>query len=180
MIIRQFEKEDLLATSKVHKAAFIRQKMSYEWIECNSNAFPKSQIFIAENESKEIVGYIHWCQKSGFRPEVILELEQLAVHPAHQGKGIGTKLIKDSLPYVQEQLKTRNAAIKHIVVTTRADNYAQKLYKKTLNAEVEATIIDLYSADEVLMISRNIKIWHNHTFHRTRLSSPMNLTLGVF
>lgn len=157
MNIRQFEKEDLVSTSEVHKAAFIRQSMSYEWIECNSNAYPKSQIFVAEKKDKEIVGYIHWCQKSGFRLEVVLELEQLAVHPSCQGKGIGTKLVKESLPQVQKQLKTRNAEIKHVVVTTRADNFAQKLYKKTLNAEAEATIVNLYSADEVFMISRNIK-----------------------
>jgi ribosomal protein S18 acetylase RimI-like enzyme len=157
MNIRPFEKEDLDMTAEVHKAAFARQNMSHEWVECNSKAYPKSQIYVAENEAKEIVGYIHWCQKSGFRPEVVLELEQLAVHPSYQGKGLGTKLVKESLPQVQKQLITRNAKIKHIVVTTRADNYAQNLYRKTLNAEVEATISNLYSADEVFMISRNIK-----------------------
>ena len=158
MNIRPFEINDLAATSEVHKAAFIRQKMSYEWIECSFKAYPKSQIFVAQNEKREIVGYIHWCQKGGFRSEVVLELEQLAVHPSHQGKGIGTKLIKDSLPQVQKQLKSRNAVIKHVLVTTRSDNDAQKLYKKTLNAAVEATISNLYSADEVFMISRNISI----------------------
>ena len=158
MIIRKFNCDDLEATAEIHKAAFLRQKMSTEWIECNSKAYPKSQIFVAETKNKEIVGYIHWCQKSGFRSEVVIELEQLAVHPNFQSNGIGTKLISESLPQVQEQLKTRNAKIKHVIVTTRADNFAKKLYKKTLNAKVEATIRDLYSADEVFMISRNINI----------------------
>lgn len=158
MNIRLYENKDLSETAEVHKAAFIRQEMSYEWIECNSKAYPKSQIFVAENKIQKIVGFIHWCQKSGFRPEVVLELEQLAVHPTYQGKGIGTQLIAESLPQIKEHLKTRNAEIKHVVVTTRADNFAQKLYKKTLNAEIEATIGNLYSADEVFMISRNIKV----------------------
>ena len=158
MNIRPFEKEDLVETSAVHKAAFTRQKMSYEWIKCNANAFPKSLLFVAENKDQEIVGYIHWCQKSGFRREVVLELEQLAVHPNCQGKGVGTQLVKESLPQVQARLRTRNAKIKHVVVTTRADNFSRKLYEKTLKAKVEATISNLYSADEVFMVSRNIKI----------------------
>ena len=44
--------------------------------------------------------------------------------------------------------------LKAVVVTTRADNAAQKLYRKTLGAEVEATIASLYSGDEVLMVAR--------------------------
>lgn len=158
MKIRPFNKNDLEKTAEVHKAAFIRQKMSKEWIESNSNAYPRVQYYVAENKSNEIFGFIHWTQKSGFRPEVVLELEQLAVHPDLQGQGIGTKLILESLPQVIEQLATRGATLKHIIVTTRADNYAQALYKKTIGAEVETTITNLYSADEVFMISRNIKI----------------------
>ncbi len=158
MKIRQFNIKDLSKTAEVHKAAFVRQQLSKEWIASNSKAYPRVQYFVAENKNNEIVGYIHWCQKGGFRPEVVLELEQLAVHPDFQGKGIGTKLILDSLPQVKEQLATRGASIKHVIVTTRVDNDAQKLYKKTIGAEVEATIRNLYSADELFMISRNIKI----------------------
>lgn len=158
MKIRPLQQQDIENTARVHKAAFARQKMSNEWIKSNSKAFPRIQYYVAENQDKEIVGYIHWSQKSGFRREVVLELEQLAVVPQYHGKGIGTKLIKESLPQVNCQLATRGAAIKHIIVTTRSDNHAQKLYKKTIGAEVEATISNLYSADEVFMVARNIKI----------------------
>ena len=48
-------------------------------------------------------------------------------------------------------------AITLIIVATRVDNHAQKIYKNTLGAETEATIRDLYSADEVFMILRNIE-----------------------
>jgi len=157
MKIRPLQNIDIENTSKVHKAAFVRQKMSKEWIESNAKAFPRVQYFVAENQDNEIVGYIHWSQKSGFRSEVVLELEQLAVLPKYHGKGIGTKLIKESLPQIKSHLAKRDATIKHIVVTTRSDNYAQELYKKTIGAEVEATISNLYSADEVFMIARNIK-----------------------
>jgi hypothetical protein len=49
----------------------------------------------------------------------------------------------------------RGAEIKHIYVTTRADNDARKLYQSVLKAETEFTIPNLYSADEVMMIARN-------------------------
>jgi len=85
-------KYDLDAASIVHQKAFSRQKLSFEWLECNLKAFPRFLSFVAEvNDS--IVGYITWSQKSGFRPEVILELEQIAVLPKHHSKGIGKSLI---------------------------------------------------------------------------------------
>ncbi len=146
--------DDLLAVAKVHKAAFPRQLLSASWIKCNFNAYPRIRYFVAENQ--EIVcGYIQWTEKSGFRKEVVLELEQIAVLPSHQNQGIGSALISESLKAVQEELKQRSASIKYILVSTRIDNEAQKLYKKTLNAQPEAVLSHLFSADEVLMIARN-------------------------
>ena len=155
MIIRFMKKDDLNSASIVHKEAFIRQRLSLEWLECNLNAFPRFLSFVAEIDDL-IVGYIIWSQKSGFRPEAVLELDQIAVLPKQHGQGIGKELILKSLPFVKEQLAKQDAKLKHIVVTTRADNHAQKLYKNTLGAEVEATISNLYSADEVFMVARNV------------------------
>ena len=153
--IRIMERDDLLNASLVHKEAFVRQKLSYEWIECNLNAFPRFLSFVAELEDS-LVGYIIWSQKSGFRSEAVLELEQIAVLPKHHGRGIGKDLIEKSLPFVKNQLAKQDSILKHIIVNTRADNYAQKLYRNTLGAEVEATIANLYSADEVFMVARNV------------------------
>lgn len=147
---------DLTKAAVVHQLAFVRQRHSLEWLECSFNAFPRYMMFVAEIENK-VVGYIIWAQKSGFRPEAVIELEQLAVSPDYQGKGIGRRLITDSLPLMKQQLAEKQSVLKHILVTTRADNHAQELYKSTLGAEVEATISNLYSADEVLMIARNIE-----------------------
>ncbi|CAH6831302.1 hypothetical protein VCHA56P521_160050 [Vibrio chagasii] len=85
-----------------------------------------------------------------------MELEQLAVLPSAQGQGLGKKLILDSLRQVKQKLSEQGSTLKHVLVTTRADNFAQKLYQSTLGAEVETTISNLYSADEVLMIARNV------------------------
>jgi len=155
VVVREMKLEDLDLVASVHKAAFPRQLDSLEWIKCNFNAYPRIQIFVLESDN-EIIGFIEWIQKSGFRKEVVAELEQLAISPLQQGKGFGKTLIKQSLSLFSEQLKTREAKLKHILVTTRADNFAQNLYKTTLNANIEHTIANLYSADEVLMIARNV------------------------
>jgi len=153
--IRRMGAEDLDGAARVHGLAFVRQRDSRAWIECNFRAHPRMQYFVAEADGR-VVGYIHWTQKSGFRPEVVLELEQLAVDPACQGRGIGRRLIETSLPAVKAQLAERGARLKHILVTTRADNHAQKLYRDTLGAEVVAAIPDLFSGDEVYMVARNV------------------------
>ena len=157
MKIRLMEKMDLEKIANIHQLTFVRQKNSYKWIQCNFNAFPRFLIFVAEKE-RDIMGYIMWGQKSGFRPEVIIELDQLAVMPCFQGKGIGRALITESLKLVKHYLSSNGGTIKHILVTTRADNVALQLYRNTLGAEAETTIKDLYSDDEVLMIARNVSL----------------------
>ncbi|WP_434998614.1 GNAT family N-acetyltransferase [Vibrio scophthalmi] len=149
------EQSDLTAAAEIYQATFVRQSHSLEWLQCNLNAFPRYMMFVAQSDN-EILGFITWAQKSGFRREVVLELELLAVKPSCQGKGVGKKLIVDSLPFVKTLLANKDAVLKHVLVTTRADNYAQELYKSALGAEIEATISNLYSADEVLMIARNV------------------------
>jgi hypothetical protein len=54
------------------------------------------------------------------------------------------------------QLSSLGSKVKHVIVSTRADNHAQSIYRKALGAEVEATISNLFSADEVYMVARNV------------------------
>lgn len=155
MEIRPMKDSDVEPVAAVHQAAFPRQSCSHEWIHCNFAAFPRMQFFVADSNG-EIQGFVHWTQKSGFREQVVLELEQIAVYPSIHGQGIGSRLIRESMPLVKAQLAERGATLKHLVVTTRADNAAQRLYRKELGAEIEATITNLYSADEVFMVARNV------------------------
>jgi len=151
--IRRMTEPDEHRVAEIHQAAFPRQHRSVDWICCNFAAFPRIQIFVA-TRNDEILGFVQWIQKSGFRPAVVLELEQIAVEESEQGYGIGHALIKESLAQVRTQLKERNATLKCILVTTRADNSAQRLYRTALGAKVEAVLTDLYSADEVVMVAR--------------------------
>jgi len=149
------EESHLVVASGVHKAAFPRQEKSLEWLRCTLKAFPRTLCYVKEIET-QIVGYIIWGQKSGFRKEVVLELEQIAVHPDYQGKGYGKELIENSLVQVKSHLDNQEAKLKHILVSTREDNDAQQLYRKVLGAEVEACIENLFSANEVYMVARNV------------------------
>lgn len=155
MKVRLMEKTDLENAAEIHRLTFVRQQNSLKWIQCNFNAFPRLLNFVAEKEGK-ILGYIIWIQKSGFRPQAVIELEQLAVSPNFQNQGVGRQLITESLALVNNHLSLNGSTLKHILVTTRADNFALQLYKSTLGAEIETTITNLYSDDEVLMIARNV------------------------
>jgi ribosomal protein S18 acetylase RimI-like enzyme len=156
-VVRKMNDEDIVAVAHVHASAFTRQTFSKEWIECNFKAFPKTQFFVAELEG-DVAGFIYWSEKSGFRKEAVVELEQIAVHPNCQCKGIGTALIERSLPMVAEQIGKRGATVKHILVNTRTDNRAQKIYARTLGATPVAVIPAVFSADEVYMVARDVKI----------------------
>jgi len=156
MNISLIKDSDVDAAAHVHATCFPRQQLSGDWVRCNKQCYPRIQLYVAKNSQGRLVGYIQWIQKSGFRQQVVLELEQIAVLPVYQGQGIGHALITKSLPMVQTQLQSRDASLKHILVTTRADNQAQRLYKKALNADIEAVIRNLYSHDEVIMVARDV------------------------
>jgi len=154
--IRALRESDLSAVAEIHALAFPRQHHSHSWVKCNAGAYPRMRYFVAcANEANRICGFVLWSEKSGFREQVVLELEQIAVLPDYRNQGIGERLIRESLPMVVDQLLERGARLKAVIVTTRMDNSAQRLYKKALGAEVEAVISELYSADEVIMVSRH-------------------------
>ena len=157
MIVRAMAAEDIEQVSVIHNRVFVRQGRSREWVECNFRAFPRMRYFVAQDEGR-LEGYIHWTERSGFRERVVLELEQLGVRPERQGQGVGRRLIVESLSLVGKAIAGRGAVIQHIVVTTRADNAAQRLYRDVLGAEIEAAIPGLYSADEVFMIAREVDL----------------------
>jgi ribosomal protein S18 acetylase RimI-like enzyme len=152
--IRRYSESDLAAVADVHAEAFTRQLDSKAWIACNARAYPRMRFYVAEAEGG-VRGFILWTEKSGFRQDVVLELEQIAVAAAYRKRGIGERLVVQSLPEVAKQLAARCATIRAVLVSTRADNDAQRLYRKTLGAEIEARVPSLYSADEVLMVARN-------------------------
>ena len=154
--IKKAEQENLKEISKIASENFSGLKNiedAKQWIECNFLAFPRIQYFVAEKNGK-ITGYAEWLEKGGFRENSVWELEQIAVSKDFQGQGIGTQLIKKSFLEIKKYLENRKSKLKAIEVTTGVENKAQNLYKKTLMAEPECIIKNLFRGDEVIMIAR--------------------------
>ena len=146
-------KEDIGSVAEIHSQLFLRQHSSEKWIKSNFAAYPRVMMFVARDQEGKVVGYIQWTHKSGFRKEAVIELEQIGVTRKYQNQGIGRKLIVQSLNEVKNYLGMNNSIMKSILISTRIDNEAQNLYKSVLGAKVVATISELYSSDEVLMIA---------------------------
>jgi len=127
-------------------------KESLKWVFCNFRAFPRFQYFVIKE--KNILGYILWYFKGGWRKESILELEQVAIDPKYQDKGFGTRLIKESLKQLNIFLKKDSRRIKALIVTTGSTQKAQKIYEKVLGARPEARIKKLFREDEIILIKR--------------------------
>src|SRR3990167_10591525 len=112
VIILPIHEEDIDAVAKVHSEQFPRQNDSVKWITCNFAAFPRILIFVARNERDKVIGYIQWIQKSGFRQQSVIELEQIAVLKSQQSKGIGSLLIEQSLKHIKDYLADTNSTLK--------------------------------------------------------------------
>lgn len=154
--IRRMQQDDLVAAAQIHKGAFARQRNSFHWLACNLVAYPRiiSYVIMCEDQC---VGYCVWTQKMGFRPEVVLELEQIAVAPQYRGQGLAVQLLTESLEDVRAVLAMHRSVLKHIVVTTGAAISAQRLYASVLGAKVEARVSGLYSdQDDVIMVARDL------------------------
>ncbi len=81
LLIRPLMESDISGAAEVHAKAFHRQNHSRSWIECNARAYPRMRYFVAVRDH-QIAGFVLWSEKSGFRDEVVVELEQIAVLPA--------------------------------------------------------------------------------------------------
>ena len=128
------------------------KKLIEEWISDNYRAYPRMQYFVAE-DNNNVVGYILWMEKGGFRKESVWELEQICVKEDYRGNGVGHRLIEDSLEEIKSYINNRGSKLKKIIVTTGTENEARKLYENTLGAKPECTIRNLFRGDELILVA---------------------------
>lgn len=150
--VRRATSSDTPAIAEIHRQEFPRQRDSITWVSATLAAAPRFLVYVLEHDG-EVSGYVFWAQKSGIRSAAVLELEQIAVFSRVQGIGLGERLIRESFSLVTAQLRADNQSVKSILISTRADNQAQRLYSRVIGAKVVATIESLYSATEVFMVA---------------------------
>lgn len=156
MIVQLLKKEYIQEIANIasqHFGGMNDIKKATEWVYCNFRAFPRMQYFVAK-DGEEIVGYILWVEKGGFRQGAVYELEQVAVSTEKQGNGVGTLLIEKSLEMIKVSLQKSDRELKLIEVTTGVDNKAQNLYQKTLGVTQAAVLKDYFHGDEIIMLVR--------------------------
>ncbi|MGA7861994.1 MAG: GNAT family N-acetyltransferase, partial [Thermoplasmata archaeon] len=154
--VRRAEEADLEWIAAIGSDAFSGLRpleRAERWVRASFRASPRMAYWVAEDDGA-IVGYILWIEKGGFRDRAVVELEQVAVERTYQGRGVGTALVRQSLEELERAIEARGARLKVIEVTTGTQQNAAEFYRRTLGAEVVATIPDLFRGDERVLIAR--------------------------
>ncbi|PCK07044.1 MAG: GNAT family N-acetyltransferase [Alteromonadaceae bacterium] len=155
MNIRKADIEDIDNISVIYSACFPKEQDHKLWIEASFNSFPRGVYYVIEHEGV-ISGYILWCVKNGFRKSTIIELEQIGVSPRCSGKGLGRKLIDQSFNLFKEHVVNLGYKVGAVMVTTSEGNYAENLYKSTLNVTRAATLTGYGSGNEIILYKHSI------------------------
>lgn len=155
-MIRQATDHDISAIAEINRQSFSGNKppaIAEAWAQSHRGQGNQYQYFVAE-EDGQIVGYIGWEIKGGFAREVpVIELEQLAVHPAHRGRGTGKALVEESFQAMKARIKKWQPEVRkmRVFVWTKKDNEkAQKIYR-TICKEGIMGDRDIYGTSEVML-----------------------------
>lgn len=154
--IRAARPEDLEAIAEIGSEAFSGLRplaQARSWVTACWNAAPRMRYWVAESEG-QVVGYILWIEKGGFRAQAVLELEQIAVRASTRRSGIGATLIRTSLEGMREALRQRGSRLKLVEITTGSEQGALAFYDRVLGAKVVGKIPDFFRGDEYLLITR--------------------------
>lgn len=144
--------EDLMTIAAEGFAGMRDPINSEKWFCCNLRARPRMSYYVARFQER-IIGYILWIEHGGFRKETYLELEQLAVKREFRSIGIGSVLITESLTDMRSKIKGEERVLKTIKVTTGSQNItAQRLYQRTIGAQIEHTENSPYHEEEVEVV----------------------------
>jgi ribosomal protein S18 acetylase RimI-like enzyme len=156
MNIRLATEHDLDPISQVYSECFPDERNHLLWIKSSFNSFPRGVYYVVEQQGV-IAGYILWCVKNGFREATIIELEQIAVYPQYGRAGLGRRLITDSFEQFKQHVEDTGNKVGAVMVTTTEGNYAENLYKSTLNVSRAAMLKGYASGNELILFNNFIE-----------------------
>jgi ribosomal protein S18 acetylase RimI-like enzyme len=157
MKTRNATAHDIDSIAQIYLHCFPNERNHSLWIKSSFNSFPRAVYYVIEHENV-IAGYILWSVKNGFRDSTIIELEQVAVDPQHSGGGLGRSLIEGSFELFKAHVEDTGHGVGAVMVTTSEGNYAEKLYKSTLNVSRAALLKGYASGDEVILFNNSLEI----------------------
>lgn len=156
MNIRLATDHDIDPISQIYFRCFPDERNHLLWIKSSFNSFPRGVYYVVEQQGI-VAGYILWCVKNGFRDATIIELEQVAVDPEYSGNGLGRRLIVDSFQRFKQHVEDIGHRAGAVMVTTTEGNYAENLYKSTLNVSRAAILTGYASGNEVILYNHLIE-----------------------
>ncbi|OUJ18153.1 Acetyltransferase GNAT family [Methanonatronarchaeum thermophilum] len=116
--IRPFNPKDLIQITKIETKVFDQESFHpYIFLEYNK---PKNTFYVAEIKN-QVVGYVIITTRFPKKAKII----SIAIHPNHQSKGIGSKLIKKAINQTKKQ-----GTKKITLEVKKTNNKAIKFYKK--------------------------------------------------
>ena len=161
-IVRRAGEDDLRRIAEIDAEVFLGDRGSpqtaEEWIRCWFRAFPLYQYFVIVAD-REVAGYAGWQIHGGFsRPEPVVEFEQIGVDPKFEGKGLGTKLMNESMHQVVSWLCQKNSRIEShvtVVVWVYAMNFnAITVYAKSFGDGITGMRVQYGNRAEIMLRGR--------------------------
>lgn len=115
LILRRAEERDLAAIARINSTVFLgdrdREEGAQEWVSSMAMAHPIYHYFVAEMDGV-VAGYAGWQMHGGFhRAEPVIELDQIGIDPAHQGKQLAPQLTRHGMSELASWVKKKNDRI---------------------------------------------------------------------
>ena len=130
------EEEDIpMVAAILQKEVYneLSQDEMEDWLK-NSARPPYLECFVAEGPNEEIVGFISWGLSDMYDKQIILEIEMIAVEQQFHRKGIGSRLLRETLARVKDIWKKGELEVVTVRVETDGDNrIAQNFFSKILS-----------------------------------------------
>ena len=125
----------------------LSEKEMREWIDKGWGKFPYLQCFVA-TEDKKLIGVIFWSLWDRGEGQGILEITAIAVKGENRKKGIGKKMLSESLERVKNYWLEKKGLkiIAYCVETDQYNRQAQRFYK-SLSPDSSFLVSNIWGPD---------------------------------